>query len=153
MSGIDVSLTLGNEADTRALGAKIASILHGGDAVLLSGPLGVGKTVLARSILRALGVEERVPSPTFTLVQTYETPGLTVRHFDLYRIERESDLLELGLQEALSDGAIIVEWPEHAFGQLPDSALKIELRSVTAETRMAHLTGRDRWAELVETCR
>ena len=148
-----MSLTLDDEAATRALGTKIAKALRIGDSVLISGPLGAGKTVLARAILRALGISERVPSPSFTLVQSYETGDLTVRHFDLYRIERESELVELGIEEALSEGAIIVEWPEHAFGQMPDSALRIELRPVTEKIRAARLAGHARWADLLETGR
>jgi len=150
MNGIGVSLTLENETATRALGTKIAGALRTGDSVLLSGPLGAGKTVLARAILRALGVAERVPSPSFTLVQLYETRNLIVRHFDLYRIERESELPELGLQEALEEGAIIVEWPEHGFDQMPASAFKIELNPVADDVRKAYLTGDDRWAEVLE---
>jgi tRNA threonylcarbamoyladenosine biosynthesis protein TsaE len=153
MSGFDMSLTLHDEASTRALGTRIAGALRAGDSVLLSGPLGAGKTVLARAILRALGIVERVPSPSFTLVQIYETHDLIVRHFDLYRIEREPDLVELGLQESLEEGAIIVEWPEHGFDQLPDSALRIELYPMTDEVRKAHLSGDDRWADVLEAFR
>jgi tRNA threonylcarbamoyl adenosine modification protein YjeE len=153
MSGIEVGVTLGDEAATQALGTHIAGALGAGDAILLSGPLGAGKTVLARAILRALGVKDRVPSPSFTLVQSYETQKLAVRHFDLFRIERESDLVELGLQDALTEGAIIVEWPEHAFGQMPDSALKIELCPSEKEVRTAHLTGGERWTDILEVCR
>lgn len=153
MSGIKTSIILDDEAATSALGTALAGVLRTGDAVLLSGPLGAGKTVLARAILRALGVTDRVPSPTFTLVQSYETQNLNVQHFDLYRIERENELLELGLQDALNDGAIIVEWPEHAFGQLPDSGLKIELCPWDGDARRARLAGGDRWASILEQCR
>ena len=146
-------MTLEDEAATRALGSGIAAVLGAGDAVLLSGPLGAGKTVLARAILQALGVAGRVPSPTFTLVQSYETPNLPVRHFDLYRIERASELIELGLEDALQEGAIIVEWPENAFGQLPDSSLKVELCPLSTEARTAHLTGGERWNDFLESYR
>ena len=120
-------MSLGSEAATVALGARIARGLHAGDAVLLSGELGAGKTALARGILRARGVTEHVPSPTFTLVQSYETPGLTVRHFDLYRVENARELDELGLDEALDEGAILVEWPERAPARWPADALHIGL--------------------------
>lgn len=153
MSGTDASVTLEDEAATRALGSAIAGALGTGDAVLLFGPLGAGKTVLARAILHALGVSGRVPSPTFTLVQSYETSKLPVRHFDLYRVERESDLFELGLEDAMDEGAIIVEWPENAFGQLPDSALKVELHPSAGEARMARLSGGARWSEFLEQIR
>ena len=101
-------------AATEALGARIAAGLGNGDTVALKGDLGAGKTTLARAILRALGVTESVPSPTFTLVQSYETPRLTLRHYDLYRIRNPREIDELGLEEALEDGAVLIEWPENA---------------------------------------
>jgi tRNA threonylcarbamoyl adenosine modification protein YjeE len=153
VSGTDASVTLEDEAATRALGSALAGALGTGDAVLLFGPLGAGKTVLARAILHALGVSGRVPSPTFTLVQSYETSKFPVRHVDLYRVERESDLFELGLEDAMEEGAIIVEWAENAFGQLPDSALKVELHPSTGEARMARISGGPRWSEFLEQIR
>lgn len=142
-----MSLTLKDETATDALGARIAKALRPGDAVLLSGPLGAGKTALARAILRALGISGHVPSPTFTLVQHYETPNLILRHFDLYRIENEADLLELGLEDALDDGAILVEWPERAQDYLPETALNIVLTPTGENSRVAHLSGNRRWAD------
>src|SRR3984885_3738907 len=82
---------------TQALGARIAASLKVGDAVALQGDLGAGKTTLARAILRALGVTEEVPSPTFTLVQQYDTERLSVRHYDLYRVANAAEMGELGL--------------------------------------------------------
>ena len=142
-------VVLENEAATAALGGRIAAALRPGDAVLLSGELGAGKTALARAILRARGIGEHVPSPTFTLVQAYETPGLAVRHFDLYRIEREMDLNELGIEDALEDGAIIVEWPERAATHLPPDALNVELRATSETAREARLAGPERWRAVV----
>src|SRR5512140_2823863 len=95
--GFEQDWALDDLAATDALGARIAASLNIGDAVALSGDLGSGKTTLARAILRALGVSEAVPSPTFTLVQSYDTARLTVRHFDLYRIVDSSELDELGI--------------------------------------------------------
>ena len=131
---------------TADLGARIAALLAPGDAVLLQGDLGSGKTTLARAILAALGVVEAVPSPTFTLVQTYETPRLTVSHFDLYRLKRAAELDELGLEEALDHGAALIEWPERAADRLPDEALTIHL-SADVE-RSAILQGPARWRAL-----
>jgi tRNA threonylcarbamoyl adenosine modification protein YjeE len=140
------NIALFNEAATKALGAQIASHLQLGDAVALAGDLGAGKTVLARGILEALGVSEPVPSPTFTLVQHYDTPTLPVAHFDLYRIEAQSELEQLGLEEALSDGAVLIEWPERAGSRLPDDALHVELSTTGAKARRAQLSGPCRWA-------
>jgi tRNA threonylcarbamoyl adenosine modification protein YjeE len=138
-------LSLASVAETEALGGRIAAGLRAGDAVALAGDLGAGKTTLARAVLRALGVEEDVPSPTFTLVQIYETPHLTVRHYDLYRIERPEDLDELGLDEALQDGAALIEWPERAGHRLPLDALHIAL-SVSGDGRVAFLDGPAKWS-------
>ncbi len=135
---------------TEALGARIAAALRIGDLVALEGDLGAGKTTLARAILASLGVTENVPSPTFTLVQEYETPRLTVRHFDLYRLEKASEIAELGLDDALLDGAALVEWPERADGLLPDDRLHVAL-SLHAGSRRARLSGPARWHPLAET--
>src|SRR5690242_17022638 len=107
------------------LGARIAEGLKTGDLVALSGELGAGKTALARAILHHLGIAEEVPSPTFTLVQSYDTGTLAVYHFDLYRLGRASELAELGMDDALSNGAALVEWPENG---LPESLLEDALR-------------------------
>jgi tRNA threonylcarbamoyladenosine biosynthesis protein TsaE len=136
---------LANEQATEALGAGIARGLLPGDAVLLSGDLGAGKTALARAILRALGVREHVPSPTFTLVQAYETARLPVRHFDLYRVKHPRELAELGLEDALDDGAVLIEWPDRAEGHLPDEALNVALRAIGDTAREARITGPERW--------
>lgn len=129
------------------MGERIAASLATGDTVALEGDLGAGKTTLARAILNALGLRERVPSPTFTLVQRYETKRLIVSHFDLYRIERETELDELGLDEALTEGAVLMEWPERAGARLPADALHVQL-AITGETqRQARLSGPPRWAE------
>src|SRR5262249_13549773 len=126
---------------TKELGARIAAALRPGDLVALSGDLGAGKTTLARAILAALGVDETVPSPTFTLVQAYETAHLPVSHYDLYRLKRPYVMGELGLDEALENGAVLVEWPERA--SLPDG-LHVTLDADGA-TRRAVLDGAPRW--------
>lgn len=136
-----MEMPLPDLAATKDLGARIAAALRPGDLVALSGDLGAGKTTLARAILAALGVDETVPSPTFTLVQAYETARLPVSHYDLYRLKRPSEMQELGLDEALDNGAVLVEWPERA--ELPDG-LHVTL-DADGGTRRAVLNGAPRW--------
>ena len=143
-------MTLKDEAATAQLGARIAGGLAAGDVVALSGDLGAGKTALARAILRGRGVRDHVPSPTFTLVQAYETPGLTVHHFDLYRVEDESELRELGLEDARQDGALLIEWPERGMpDQWAKDALRIHLglKPDTDSGREARVAGPARWRD------
>ena len=138
------TLALPGLAATQALGARIAAGLSVGDTVALEGDLGAGKTTLARAILQALGVTEEIPSPTFTLVQYYETPMLAVRHYDLYRIENPADVEELGLEDALDDGAVLVEWPERAPHWLPADRLQVSL-GLHDGARQAWISGPARW--------
>jgi tRNA threonylcarbamoyladenosine biosynthesis protein TsaE len=129
------------DADATArLGAAIAKALLSGDTVCLFGPLGAGKSTLARGLIRALtSPNEEVPSPTFTLVQTYEAGAMTVAHFDLYRLTKASEIEELGLDEALDDGVAIIEWPERLEGRLPPDRLDIVI-APDGDGRMAILT-------------
>ena len=147
-AGISGTIRLSGAAATEALGARIAASLAPGDAVALEGDLGAGKTTLARAILKALGVEGAVPSPTFTLVQCYETDKFPVRHYDLYRIERAEELEELGLDEALEEGAVLIEWPERA--RMPDDTLHVKL-AIESEGRVAEICGPARWANIFES--
>lgn len=137
---------LADGAETETLGARIAGGLGVGDAVALEGDLGAGKTTLARAILRALGVTEDVPSPTFTLVQEYDTPRLIVRHYDLYRVADAAELGELGLDEALDEGAALIEWPERAGDRLPPETLHVALSITGPTARRAKLSGPAKWA-------
>jgi len=140
-----LTVPLADQAATEALGARIAAGIGPGDTVALEGDLGAGKTTLARAILRALGVTGAVPSPTFTLVQHYETARLPVSHYDLYRIEQAEELDELGLEEALANGALLIEWPERAGNRLPPDALQVSL-AMDRQQRVATLRGPGRWA-------
>ena len=132
---------------TARLGASIAGGLSAGDAVALWGDLGAGKTTLARAILGARGVAEDVPSPTFTLVQSYETCP-KIAHYDFYRLKSGRELEELGFEDALADGAVLVEWPERAPEALPPEALHVRLGARDG-ARVARLTGPVRWESLI----
>ena len=140
---------LENEAATARLGAAVGKALEVGEAICLWGPLGAGKTALARGLIRALGdPREDVPSPTFTLVQFYPTERLQLAHFDLYRTTRPDEAHEIGLDEALDDGAALIEWPERLGGHLPKDRLDIEL-SLTGKDvspqRLTRLTPHGAW--------
>jgi len=104
---------LPDEAAAHALGAALAAVAQPGDVIALSGPLGAGKTSIARGVLAALGLAGEAPSPSFAIVQPYDPPEvrLSVLHVDLYRIEDWQEALELGLDEA-DDALLLVEWPE-----------------------------------------
>jgi tRNA threonylcarbamoyladenosine biosynthesis protein TsaE len=140
---------LDDEAATVRLGASIAAVLATSEAVCLWGPLGAGKSTLARALIRTLcGPTEDVPSPTFTLVQFYAAPELKLAHFDLYRITRPQEVHEIGLDEALEDGAVIIEWPDRLQGHLPADRLDIEfeiVREGVGDSRLARLTPHGAW--------
>ena len=115
-------------AETRALGQWLAGQLLPGDVVLLEGELGAGKSELARGIARGLGVTETVTSPSFTILNVYESGRAPLYHFDWYRIEDEEELWELGLQDYLGrDGIALIEWPERAPGWIPETCLEIRI--------------------------
>ena len=123
-----VERLLPDEAATARLGQDLAAALRPGDVLALSGDLGAGKTALARALIRANAGDPdlEVPSPTFTLVQTYDV-RVPISHFDLYRLGSSSELDELGFEEALREGAVVVEWPERAGGRLPADTVRVEL--------------------------
>ncbi|WP_296385004.1 tRNA (adenosine(37)-N6)-threonylcarbamoyltransferase complex ATPase subunit type 1 TsaE [Reyranella sp.] len=114
-------MPLANEVATESLGATLAARLKPGDVVGLRGDLGAGKTTLARAIIRAAANDPDliVPSPTFTLVEVYETPRGAFWHFDLYRLEAPEQVYELGWEEALAEGIVLLEWPERLGPLLP----------------------------------
>lgn len=143
------TLPLPDEAATQALGRAIAAELRAGEAVCLYGPLGAGKSTLARALVRALtSPDEEVPSPTFTLVQFYEGARLNLAHFDLYRLSAPDEAYEIGLDEALDDGAAVIEWPERLEGRLPRDRLDVVITLSASEDgdgREARLTPHGAW--------
>lgn len=147
-----LSLFLPDEEATDALGGLLADHLVPGDTVLLTGSIGAGKSHLSRSIIRSrLNRMEDVPSPTFTLVQTYEHPDGDIWHADLYRLSHPDEVLELGLEEAFSTAICLVEWPERLGRHLPRDAIQVAL-SPEAEGRRAKIAfvGRPELAEALD---
>jgi N-acetylmuramate 1-kinase len=133
--------------------SRLALALKQGDAVALSGPLGAGKTTLARALVERLGGEDEVPSPTFALMQRYETPRLVVTHCDFYRLE-PSELGELGLDDALAEGVLLIEWPERAADWLPQDRLAIAIdETATPYKRRLVLTGHGTWVQRLDRLR
>jgi tRNA threonylcarbamoyladenosine biosynthesis protein TsaE len=141
---------------TKDLAARITGCLRTGDIVALHGPLGVGKTTLARHIIQALGwMDSEIPSPTFTLAQQYDLPDFTLWHFDLYRLDDPEDAFELGIEDAFATGVSLIEWPERLGGYLPAARLDVTLSFKTGDdARRVVLDGdptwSDRWDELCD---
>jgi len=150
-----VSLTLNSPDDTTALAARLAAVLAGGDTVLLNGAIGTGKTHFARSLIQSLMVvPEDVPSPTFTLVQAYDTPTAEIWHCDLYRLTAVEEVEELGLTEAFDTALCLVEWPDKLGPLIPESALTITLKTDPDKLDTRHMTlswSDPKWAPKLET--
>ncbi len=149
-----LTLSLPDEAATAALAEDVAAILAPGDVIALSGGLGAGKTTFARALIRAAADDAalEVPSPTFTLVQSYAAGRLAIGHFDLYRLGSADELDEIGLADAMAEGAILVEWPERGEGRLPGDRLTIHLE-IDGSGRRAEISGGDAWRDRIERTR
>lgn len=147
------TIPLADEAATIRLGADLAPSLHAGDAIALYGGLGAGKTTLARAIVRAVAGQPalEVPSPTFTLVQSYGLARVDVAHFDLYRVETGGEIDELGLDDALDTGVVLIEWPER-MDALPADRLDITLDEDEPDRRLARLVGHGAWVPASTAC-
>jgi len=142
---------LADETATQVLAAAIARLARPGDLIALSGPLGAGKTSFARAFVRSLiDAAEEVPSPTFTLMQTYDGLAVRICHVDLYRLSGPDDLAELGLDEAFQTAIVLVEWPDR-MDRLPADRIEVALALDDRGTdrRTAILTGHGRWAGLI----
>jgi ATPase, YjeE family len=154
-----LTITTRNPADTFAFGQRLGGRLAVGDVVCLSGDLGAGKTVLVQGVAAGLGITDQVTSPTFTILQVYETGRLPLYHFDLYRLENSAELDNIGFEEYIgSDGAAVIEWADKFVADMPEERLWIELRgSGDASGRALCLTPEgERYrllcAELEEKC-
>ena len=133
-------VSLSDENATLALGAKLMKFLSPGHTVALTGDLGAGKTTLVRGMLQSVLGEIEVPSPTFTLVQTYEVRNFEVWHCDMYRLERPQDGYELGLLDAFEDAVCLIEWPDKIAPLLPKDIFEVDLQ-FEGEGRIAKLSG------------
>ncbi len=139
-------IEMNSEAEMTAFGASFAKSLKLGDVVLLYGDLGVGKSVLARSIIRAWLNDDHaeIPSPSFTLVQNYQTHKGEINHYDLYRLGDSFELVELGLPEQFEDALSLVEWPARLGDMTPENAIKISIEDCGGEKRKLTITQGDR---------
>lgn len=142
MTDVHAPVPLSDPSETDAFAARLAPLLRPGDVVLLEGPIGAGKTHLARALLRSLGVTEDIPSPTFTLVQIYSVPGFDAWHADLYRLTGPDDVLELGLAEAFEAALCLVEWPDRLGATRPKQALTLQI-SLEGEGRLLRFASPD----------
>lgn len=147
------SAFLPDAAATDRFGKALARALKPGDTVLLAGQIGAGKTCLARAAISALHLgtgqpEPEVPSPTFTLVQAYELPGIQVWHADLYRLAEASEVTELGLEEAFGNDIVLVEWPDR-LEEMPDNALVLHIEVLGSGRRVTLRAASDRWQNFI----
>ena len=152
----ELQLTLHDPAATARLGLLLSGQLQAGDVIALEGALGAGKSVLARGIIQAAcPAEDDIPSPTFTLVQTYEPDDLPlIMHFDLYRLKTPEESLELGIEDAFIDAICLIEWPQRLGAFLPRGALTITLvDGADANSRVAHFGGGARWQPVLDILR
>lgn len=149
-----ITIELAGLSATHRLAARLAGIARPGDVLALSGDLGTGKTEFARAFIRTLtDVNEDVPSPTFTLVQTYAGNSGEIWHFDLYRLENPDEALELGIEDAFHDAISLIEWPERLGPHLPRGRLGIHLTvSKGRNHRSALLTPHADWCERLRDC-
>ena len=147
-------MILANPAATDALGARLAAVVRAGAVGTLSGPLGAGKTSIARGLLAALGLASEAPSPSFAIVQPYDPPEvrLPVLHVDLYRIDDPAEIDELGLDDARGDSLLLIEWPEHAGpGAWPDAlalTLTVADGGARALTSSVPAAWEERWSRI-----
>ena len=143
-------IALPDLAATERLAGRVAALAHPGEAVLLTGPLGAGKSAFARAFVRAWlnDPQAEVPSPTFTLVQPYEGARGTVWHCDLYRLGSPDELLELGIDQGMTEAVLLVEWPDRLGAELPVDRLELafEMCQQAQDARLVTMAGAGVWA-------
>ncbi len=147
MIALPMTSELSSEAATADLALRMGTLLKPGDTLCLEGPIGAGKSFFARALIQSLmTMPEDVPSPTFTLVQTYETAVGEIWHADLYRLGHVDELVELGLDAALGDAICLIEWPDRLGPLWPEDALTLRFEATGPDTRRLTITGAADWA-------
>ena len=116
-----------SEEMTASVAERLAHLVQAGDVIALYGTLGAGKTVFCRGFIQALCPDKEVPSPTFTLLQTYETPRFPVYHFDMYRLKKSEEAYEIGIEDAFAEGVSLIEWPDKIEALLPKKTIRVTL--------------------------
>lgn len=153
MCSCSITITLSSQDETARLARALAPYLTAGDVILLEGEIGAGKSFFARAlILSLLSDPEDIPSPTFTLVQTYDAPDFEIWHCDLYRLISPFEAQELGLEDAFEDAVCLIEWPDRLGDLTPQNALVLTLETTdTSETRRATLQAKNsHWCTILE---
>ena len=143
-------LDLADLSATQRFAHTLAPLIQQGDVITLKGAIGVGKTAFARALIQALGGTEEVPSPTFTLVQTYHLDQLTVWHFDLYRLRYPMDIYELGIEEAMIEGLSLIEWPERMKPYSIYQGIEISFLFHVDGTRKVTVTPHGNWRDRLQ---
>ena len=128
------------EEDTLKIAAQFAKALKPGDVVALHGTLGVGKTAFTRGVIQALSNVKEVPSPTFTLLQTYDTADFSLYHFDMYRLKSPEEAYEIGIEDAFADGVSFIEWPEKIGSLLPKKHIDVSIE-INPDHRLITILG------------
>lgn len=137
--------------DTKKIAKFLGKRLEREDVILLDGDLGAGKTAFTQFLAKALGIEEVVNSPTFSIVNEYKTLKGNFYHFDLYRIDTEEELFDIGFEEYFSqEGIIVIEWAEKFIQEIPQPFLKIKIKTEGEEKRRFTITGKDKWESFVK---
>ena len=141
-----------NCTETESLAKRLSLLLKCGDLIMLKGELGVGKTAFARALIQELShKKEEVVSPTFTLVQVYDTTTFQIYHYDFYRIQRFEEIEELGFEEAVASGVVLVEWPCRLEDNVPQLRLEIEIKQgVKIDDRDVQFFGDETWAQRIK---
>lgn len=136
MDNIEAPIIVNSEETSRKLAQTLASRINPNDVIAFKGDLGSGKSFFCREIIKSLcGSNTKVTSPTFNLLQTYESTNFTIYHYDLYRIEHVSELYELGFEDAFSDNFTLIEWPDIALDLLPNNTLFVQIEIIDETTR------------------